>query len=440
MTDHPARPAGRGRSVKLAWVQVDGQDVPVAAFDGLAPAERPQATCGACGEPVTLKLGEQRAPHAAHRPEAACALTAPESALHYNAKMHLAEVLRHAQSLELSYACPGPGTDAYGYQRPCDEKNRVMWQTPWDGVEVERLVDARRPDILLLQGGRPVGAIEVRVTHAVDAAKARALASSRLPWVEVLGRDLWGPDGARWVDGSPMPAHAGSDGLLPPCDACTRKRAAEEALRAQVVRHARERELALADFRRAAEHRAQTAPYEGLHVRRIRVFDRFLRSGDVERDALVLADIRAQGRVVDSVLFLASDLRTLRAFGGPAAGQQWRTLRETADSWLREQAAGADLDAPDQWFDPERALGRRDFVKGWAEDGLEHRWRGATAPAAWRVGEDGGFADDLDLLRYLFTTYWSGLPCRRQWSSKQQKWFQTVALSAVPWRLWEAAP
>ena len=52
------------------------------------------------------------------------------------------------------------------------------------------------------------------------------------------------------------------------------------------------------------------------------------------------------------------------------------------------------------------------------------------------MGEDGGFADDLDLLRYLFTTYWAGLPCRRQWSSKQQKWFQTVALRAIPWRLW----
>jgi len=48
-----------------------------------------------------------------------------------------------------------------------------------------------RADVLVLARGRPALALEVKVTHAVDAAKIAALAAAGVPVIEVDAREDW---------------------------------------------------------------------------------------------------------------------------------------------------------------------------------------------------------------------------------------------------------
>lgn len=74
----------------LTWVLVDGRPRAVSEFAGVPPRRRPAATCPACGHRLTLKLGRVRRHHAAHAPDALCATTRPETALHFDVKLALA--------------------------------------------------------------------------------------------------------------------------------------------------------------------------------------------------------------------------------------------------------------------------------------------------------------------------------------------------------------
>jgi hypothetical protein len=169
---------------RLSWVIVDGAPRPVSEFASTAPSRRPIAACPHCGQRMILKLGAIRRHHAAHRPGAECLATRPESALHLDCKFALAEALRAAAvpRAQLTFRLACPGSD---YER-CDRLSTATWSLGWDEVRVEhRLEDARRPDVLLLRDGVPVGAIEIVVSNAMADDKANALAELGVPWVEV---------------------------------------------------------------------------------------------------------------------------------------------------------------------------------------------------------------------------------------------------------------
>jgi hypothetical protein len=202
-------------AARLVYVRVPAGDrglagalLHVTAFRARPEADRREAVCPACEAPVTIRLGEVRVPHAAHRPGtgAGCAAASGESALHLNAKVHLAEVLGtlgrargpEGEPLALALACAGAPD--------CPVPAPVDWIGGWDAVRVECRVDARRPDLVLLRGAAEVAAVEVRVSHAVDAEKAAALRASGLPWVEVRAEAVWGGSPDRSWDGTtPLP-------------------------------------------------------------------------------------------------------------------------------------------------------------------------------------------------------------------------------------------
>jgi len=179
---------------------------------GLAPDGRPvmarqareglEYRCPGCAGPLLLKRGAVRAPHFAHKTTLGCS---PETALHQGVKNWICLVLqkrlarKRAPDPKLRVPCEGPRWRRE--QRlgdPCPGKAWLrVSELAFDEVAEERMTpDGLRPDVLLLHQGAPVLAIEVLVTHAVDAAKA---ARTSCPWVElnalqVLSRpSVWEP-------------------------------------------------------------------------------------------------------------------------------------------------------------------------------------------------------------------------------------------------------
>jgi hypothetical protein len=171
--------------VLLAWARdAQGARVGVAELDPADRRRRAPFRCLGCGEELTPHLGKVRARHFAHRPGSTCPLTAPETARHLNAKLRLLELCQRAfagqERVVLVARC----------QR-CRRRLEHDLAAMGDAVEVEGRVGTLRPDLLLTRAGSPSLALEVRVTHAVDAAKEEALAGLRLRTVEVDAREEW---------------------------------------------------------------------------------------------------------------------------------------------------------------------------------------------------------------------------------------------------------
>lgn len=192
-----------------AWVLFNGELTHVSAFRAYPRGRRPLVRCPECDLPVRLHLGPRNVHHFAHPPGAQCIVTQPETALHLNAKFHIAKELRGGgpgNALMLAIQCLVGRHPRDAADKPsdvpwhewdggrCGQTNSQNWGVDWDDVKVEQrlgsLESLRRPDVLLLRNGHPVAAIEVFVTHAVDADKAAILASLGLPWVEVLASDV----------------------------------------------------------------------------------------------------------------------------------------------------------------------------------------------------------------------------------------------------------
>ena len=173
-------------SATMEWaVGQNGDRINATAFVGVALRRREQVTCLCCEEVVTPKAGDEKTPHFAHRRGSACALTKPETAAHFNAKMHMASVLSACSVVRVFGRCPG------------GHEHELEWDLPvGHSVEVERAIGSRRPDVLVLVDGAPWLAVEVLHTHAVDDEKAGDLDVTVGAWLEVRAADALAWDGA----------------------------------------------------------------------------------------------------------------------------------------------------------------------------------------------------------------------------------------------------
>jgi len=188
-------PSTRISGPKLSWVLVNGELHRVGDYAAFPPDSRPKACCPVCQQPVILKLGPQRAHHAAHQPDAVCAATQPETALHLNMKYHLRQELMQAYRLLISQSCSGMKLDSkpVGLSGHCRKSRPIILVSDWDTVQVEYPYDGLILDVALLKNDTLVAAIEVCVTHLVDAEKKEQLNESSIPWVEILAsEDFYG--------------------------------------------------------------------------------------------------------------------------------------------------------------------------------------------------------------------------------------------------------
>jgi Competence protein CoiA-like family len=154
-------------------VLLNGKLHSVNEWAGYAPRNRPSVFCPLCNERLTMRLGENRVYHAAHRRGSKCALTNPETAEHYNTKLLIWSELNQSRDYFVSYKCES-----------CENKIRFN-VFDYDYCEMEKSVNSIRPDITLFKNGKPCGAIEVLVTHAVDYSKRQKFIDYKLPWIEI---------------------------------------------------------------------------------------------------------------------------------------------------------------------------------------------------------------------------------------------------------------
>src|SRR5688500_9681928 len=107
------------------WVLVDNEIHHVSDFAHLKPRERPSAICPACKETAIMKLGQVKAHHFAHKIGSDCALTTPETALHYNMKHYIHNQLQATNTIWVRQSCKNYG---------CKNAQVIRWITGWDDV------------------------------------------------------------------------------------------------------------------------------------------------------------------------------------------------------------------------------------------------------------------------------------------------------------------
>ena len=200
----------------LAWARdASGAKVDVRTLDAGTRRSRAPFFCLGCGELLVARLGPIRARHFAHRPGSACPLTAPESALHLDAKERLLALCREAfagtRRVTVLARCPA-----------CRGAAPRDLAAEGDEAVAEGAVGPLRADVLVRARNRPVLALEVRVTHALDPEKEAALAAAGIPFVEIDAREEW----LREEGGGASVAPARSGGF-PTCAACTAARRAD---------------------------------------------------------------------------------------------------------------------------------------------------------------------------------------------------------------------
>lgn len=153
-------------------------------------------TCPECDEPVVFKQCSQKRSHFSHRANSSCS---GETVLHRTAKLLIAQILNDAIAGEGAYPAYEWTCDG------CNEPSGALRFPLFDEASTEvQLASGHYVDVGLLRDGEPVAAIEVRVTHAVDYAKA---SSMKLDWLEVDGAAIldspldWTPLRGRWFAG-----------------------------------------------------------------------------------------------------------------------------------------------------------------------------------------------------------------------------------------------
>jgi hypothetical protein len=171
--------------VLLLWAKDrDGRKVRADRLAAKDRRGRGPFACVGCGEVLVPHLGRIRAPHFAHLAGSRCPLTAPETALHLDAKERLlalcAEAFAGARRVAVVARCPA-----------CRRATPLDLATLGDAAEPEGAVGPLRADVLVRARGRPALAVEVKVTHAVDPEKEEALAAAGVPFVEVDAREEW---------------------------------------------------------------------------------------------------------------------------------------------------------------------------------------------------------------------------------------------------------
>jgi hypothetical protein len=202
------------RPVKLEWVRLGTRYAHISEFAHLRVGHRPRVHCPACEAEVTMRFGADIRDHVAHRPGSTCAVTAPETARHLNAKLHIAHELKKVQTITIEQFCASGCGDSLSIPE---------WTDLWDDAKPEVRVDTLRPDVVLFATEKAVAAIEVAETHPVPQEKVEALAALGLPWVEVKSSDIIGPNGPTWFAPAPLPVLRHNSVLGRICASCRAK-------------------------------------------------------------------------------------------------------------------------------------------------------------------------------------------------------------------------
>ena len=183
--------------IQIAYALVSGIVVHIFDYRSGEP------TCRYCGSALIPRRGDSRAWCYAHKPNVpgVCPATRRDgdTDLHSSVQQRIAEQLKGPGPLRLFR----------------DGRRLDVLPRSWTAVAIEHTVGERRVDVALLDGERVVLAIEVRVTHAVDADKARVLAERDVPWIEVPVDREDSDHLLEWTLSDPLPCRTGAGPGVP---------------------------------------------------------------------------------------------------------------------------------------------------------------------------------------------------------------------------------
>jgi hypothetical protein len=346
---------------RLAWVRVGSEIVHVSAFSSRRIAERPEARCPVCDEPVILRLGDLRAHHAAHTAGSGCVLAHGESALHLNVKYHVASELGWGSDrpLVVRLRCAGRSFDeSTGRRARCEATLDRELCAGWDAARIEFPLGGARPDVVLLRDGKPVTAIEVRATHAIDAPAASALNALGVPWGELRASRALTDSLAGWRLGDPLPVQRTSD---------------TDEWRCPV--HERRHRMAACRLS------------DGFRPWLARIVDVYRREGGHERDAFYMeAEIRSR-RVIAVRLMHVADDDVIARVGAVSRAAAKLHLHRAFLRWVqRRRAAGCIVDSPSGWA-PARRLPLEPTALRMSFTVQPIRYRFSRATARWERRE-----------------------------------------------------
>lgn len=154
-------------------------------------AERGKAcncVCPGCKRPLIARKGHVRVEHFGHEVDTDCQRGA-EIALHMAAKQLVAE-LRWIDLPPLSVTVRRDDPDYGPFQVTASYHDIDQWQ--FESAQAEVAHESIRPDVIGLGAGGEKYAVEIRVAHKVDEAKAKYIRSIQLPCIEIDLRALVG--------------------------------------------------------------------------------------------------------------------------------------------------------------------------------------------------------------------------------------------------------
>lgn len=163
----------------IEWALVDDSPIHISQVDS---SIRNSLCCTECKQRMIARKGSVRRWHFSHfESKVGCSLYSPETREHFNTKMSLYHALRDSDQklLRVKTLCKTPSK--LGHTGPYE----FIWINGWDDVRTEASIGPVRPDIVLYREGRPIGAIEVFVSHKVPTEKANSYESLGIPWIEI---------------------------------------------------------------------------------------------------------------------------------------------------------------------------------------------------------------------------------------------------------------
>lgn len=151
-------------------------------------------------------------------------------------------------------------------------------------MEVERGLESRRPDIVLLKGGQVVGAVEVFVTHQVAAGKAADLCDRGIPWSEIKATPAF--YGQNWTMEQPLAVFRSEPVAGWRCDCCAAQ------VRWIEAEAARERTAAQWGIEKAnaTKGRREFVSRHNAKIREVKIVDCRHPDGRVEREEFYIIE------------------------------------------------------------------------------------------------------------------------------------------------------
>lgn len=279
--------------VCLAWALVNGEQVHAETMRGVPHSQRPRAVCPCCSEQVVWKAGDVVTPHVAHAAGSTCAATNPETAAHWNAKFHVASLMRsrdERNGMQVRVKCNAYLHAEYVQHWPSDVPD-------WVQSQVERTVGNRRPDVALIDDMNGViAAIEIKHAHAIDDTKIADYKRLDIPWIEIDAQTA-----AAWDGEQPISVlrvdEKHKKRWLAECPVCTAENIKRE--QAQREHEQQKRELARTTALTAQERKRLESEAE-----RLRKHNAWLAMSDEEKKEVrqrhaheaLLSRMRSQGR------------------------------------------------------------------------------------------------------------------------------------------------